>query len=167
LSQHTVKNYLFKVFEKLGVSSRVELLSMTFNWHGQSQAAPKVTDGNTTRYAFLNESNLAGALKSAEQGVLMAQLDLARFFWARRANDKDLIQAYKWYLIVAQEIARTTKGVGGAITVEQRHEAEEMAATWLKRPESMSPSQMRDQLTVTTRKNMQSTGRPLNRRIGR
>lgn len=26
LSQHTVKNYLFKIFEKLGVSSRVELL---------------------------------------------------------------------------------------------------------------------------------------------
>jgi DNA-binding NarL/FixJ family response regulator len=28
LSQHTVKNYLFRVFEKLEVSSRVELLSM-------------------------------------------------------------------------------------------------------------------------------------------
>jgi DNA-binding NarL/FixJ family response regulator len=26
LSEHTVKNYLFKAFEKLGVSSRVELL---------------------------------------------------------------------------------------------------------------------------------------------
>ena len=35
LSQHTVKNYLFKVFEKLGVSSRVELLSMTIN-HGRT-----------------------------------------------------------------------------------------------------------------------------------
>ena len=31
LSQHTVKNYIFKVFEKLGVSSRVELLSMALN----------------------------------------------------------------------------------------------------------------------------------------
>jgi DNA-binding NarL/FixJ family response regulator len=29
LSQHTVKNYLFRVFDKLGVSSRVELLFMT------------------------------------------------------------------------------------------------------------------------------------------
>jgi two-component system nitrate/nitrite response regulator NarL len=26
LSEHTVKNYLFRAFEKLGVSSRVELL---------------------------------------------------------------------------------------------------------------------------------------------
>ncbi|HZQ69329.1 MAG TPA: response regulator transcription factor [Terriglobales bacterium] len=29
LSQHTIKNYLFRVFDKLGVSSRVELLYMT------------------------------------------------------------------------------------------------------------------------------------------
>jgi DNA-binding NarL/FixJ family response regulator len=26
LSEHTVKNYLFRVFEKLGISTRVELL---------------------------------------------------------------------------------------------------------------------------------------------
>ena len=38
LSQHTVKNYLFKVFEKLGVSSRVELLSMALSPDGQSAA---------------------------------------------------------------------------------------------------------------------------------
>src|SRR5262249_32728968 len=29
LSQHTVKNYLFRVFDKLGVSSRIELLFLT------------------------------------------------------------------------------------------------------------------------------------------
>ncbi len=31
LSQHTIKNYLFRVFDKLGVSSRTELLFMTLN----------------------------------------------------------------------------------------------------------------------------------------
>ncbi|HXW93017.1 MAG TPA: response regulator transcription factor [Terriglobales bacterium] len=31
LSQHTIKNYLFRVFDKLGVSSRMELLFMTLN----------------------------------------------------------------------------------------------------------------------------------------
>ncbi len=29
LSQHTIKNYLFRIFDKLGVSSRTELLSVT------------------------------------------------------------------------------------------------------------------------------------------
>jgi two-component system, NarL family, nitrate/nitrite response regulator NarL len=40
LSEHTVKNYLFRAFEKLGVSSRVELL-FYLTTHGQSiSAAP-------------------------------------------------------------------------------------------------------------------------------
>lgn len=35
LSEHTVKNYLFRIFEKLGVSSRIELLFyLTFRGHG-------------------------------------------------------------------------------------------------------------------------------------
>jgi hypothetical protein len=31
LSEHTVKNYLFRIFEKLGMSSRFELLFLLFN----------------------------------------------------------------------------------------------------------------------------------------
>ena len=40
LSQHTVKNHLFRVFDKLGVSSRIELLFMTLTQpvSGQSSA---------------------------------------------------------------------------------------------------------------------------------
>ena len=40
LSQHTIKNYLFRVYDKLGVSSRLELLFMTLTQAG----APQLTD---------------------------------------------------------------------------------------------------------------------------
>ena len=40
LSEHTVKNYLFRIFEKLGVSSRVELL-FYFTTHGHSFESPR------------------------------------------------------------------------------------------------------------------------------
>ena len=40
LSQHTIKNYLFRVYDKLGVSSRLELLFMTL-----TQAGPKPSAG--------------------------------------------------------------------------------------------------------------------------
>ena len=40
LSEHTVKNYLFHAFEKIGVSSRVELL-FYLTLHGQSQRSAK------------------------------------------------------------------------------------------------------------------------------
>ena len=46
LSQHTIKNYLFRVYDKLGVSSRLELLFMTLTQAGSqpSRVAPGATD---------------------------------------------------------------------------------------------------------------------------
>ena len=44
LSEHTVKNYLFRAFEKLGVSSRVELL---FYLDHQSQNSPESSEEDT------------------------------------------------------------------------------------------------------------------------
>lgn len=39
LSRHTIKNYLFRVYDKLGVSSRLELLFMTLNQAGTKPSA--------------------------------------------------------------------------------------------------------------------------------
>ena len=39
LSQHTIKNYLFRIYDKMGVSSRIELLFMTLHEHGSARAA--------------------------------------------------------------------------------------------------------------------------------
>src|SRR5207302_5824900 len=56
LSEHTVKNYLFKVFEKLGISTRVELVLYALAQNHRSDPAvaplrmPQPTDGNRRRY---------------------------------------------------------------------------------------------------------------------
>jgi DNA-binding NarL/FixJ family response regulator len=42
LSQHTIKNYLFRVFDKVGVSSRLELLFMTLTLASTSPLAPEI-----------------------------------------------------------------------------------------------------------------------------
>lgn len=47
LSEHTVKNYLFRAFEKLGVSSRVELL-FHLTMQGQSFGASKAAEEKQT-----------------------------------------------------------------------------------------------------------------------
>ena len=54
LSQHTVKNYLFRVFDKLGVSSRVELLFMTLSQAGtpQSPGGAFVQEGEVANASF-------------------------------------------------------------------------------------------------------------------
>jgi DNA-binding NarL/FixJ family response regulator len=38
LSEHTVKNYLFKIFDKLGISNRVELVLYAMSQADQSNA---------------------------------------------------------------------------------------------------------------------------------
>jgi two-component system nitrate/nitrite response regulator NarL len=50
LSQHTIKNYLFRVFDKLGVSNRLELLFMTLSQSDGMQSRTRLsamaTDGS-------------------------------------------------------------------------------------------------------------------------
>src|SRR5207253_4567713 len=56
LSEHTVKNYLFKVFEKLGISTRVELVLYALSQNHRSHPAIDPVahrnrqDGNQRRY---------------------------------------------------------------------------------------------------------------------
>jgi DNA-binding CsgD family transcriptional regulator len=47
LSQHTIKNYLFRVFDKLGVSSRLELLFMTLSRPVVPQVAGPAFENST------------------------------------------------------------------------------------------------------------------------
>ena len=132
LSQHTVKNYLFRVFDKLGASNRIELLFMTLS---QSSSSPSVFGHVLEHYT---EDNLQDALaltecqEAAEQGLPTAQIALAQMFWNRKANSKDVVQAYKWYLIASGQILQTSKVVGRALTMDQLLHAEQMAADWLR-----------------------------------
>ena len=140
LSEHTVKNYLFRVYDKLGVSSRVELLFMTLSRASSPEPAP--TDVGKD---LQNASILVGYERAAEQGVPAAQLELARYYWTRRTDAKDLIQAYKWYLIAGHQISRTSKSVGKALTMEQLLEAEQLATEWLKKSQKAGPTPLRSQ----------------------
>jgi two-component system, NarL family, nitrate/nitrite response regulator NarL len=150
LSQHTVKNYLFRVFDKLGVSSRFELLSLILSRMEQSESVPSYGPKNYMDHDVLSDSTLAGCRRAAEQGATIAQLELARFYWNRRADSKDLIHAYKWYLISSHQISQISRRVGKAMTIEQKLEAEQMAAEWLKRTQKHPPTSIRDPLIVPT-----------------
>ena len=68
LSQHTIKNYLFRVYDKLGVSSRLELLFMTL-----TQANAPQSVGRTLRNVSRNEnesSDLAPPITMAKEILL-------------------------------------------------------------------------------------------------
>jgi len=133
LSPHTVKNCLFRVFDKLGVSSRVELLFMTMSQDRHAQSALQYFLESHGNVSFHDEATLVACQQAAEQGVLMAQLALAQFYSANRTNPSDAIHTYVWYSIALERISRAWKEVTKAMSVDQLLQAEQMASNWLNK----------------------------------
>jgi hypothetical protein len=148
LSQHTIKNYLFRVFDKLGVSSRMELLSLTLSQPATRtlvSAAAGPGPENENREADSVDGTLAGRQKAADQGEPAAQIALARMYWHGKGAPKDMVSAYMWYLVsertsldMKDEISAAKRKLAESLTTEQVVEAQTKASAWLKRPPQAS-----------------------------
>ena len=95
LSEHTVKNYLFHVFEKLGVSNRMELL-LLFKGSGQATGPGGLSLGNDVRQP------IGAYLKAAEEGVVAAQFIAGLAHLEGYGIEKNERSAYYW-LRMAEE----------------------------------------------------------------
>ena len=113
LSVHTVKNYLSRVFEKLGVSNRCELLFLLFNeGNGLSSRAlrPDVSGlGNPIEIY----------LKAAEEGYAAAQFIVGLAYLEGRGVEKNGHSAYYW-LRTAEENSSAVRQRSRAFTEDLR-----------------------------------------------
>jgi DNA-binding NarL/FixJ family response regulator len=139
LSQHTIKNYLFRVFDKLGVSSRVELLFMTLSQASTPHAAPDSSldrmDGHDHQ-----EATVAVYRKAAEQGLPAAQVRLAQMYCNGHGVPRDMATAYMWYLISEQTsldmkdaISTAKRELASLLTTDEILQAQKKAAQHLKK----------------------------------
>lgn len=137
VSQHTVKNCLFRVFDKLGVSSRFELLSMTLCQ--TPTAEPSTLQARTVEDATKGASSACSIhesdmlKKSAEAGLPAAQLALAQLHLSRRSNPGEMVEAYMWYLIATERALQARESVTKMMTSQQIEEAKERACVWLSK----------------------------------
>jgi two-component system, NarL family, nitrate/nitrite response regulator NarL len=134
LSEHTVKNYLFSIFGKLGVASRLELtLAVKREWIQRANVA------STKHPSVARRDEILDWLRAlAEQGLASAQLLLAQMYCEGRGVSHDRTQAYRLFLLAEKsaqviEISRRArKKLAGEMSPMEIAEAERQAATWLE-----------------------------------
>ena len=133
LSQHTIKNCLFRIFDKLGVSSRVELLFMTLSQGRDVQSVFQHLLSERCYENLRDEAVKAACQNAANRGVLIAQLVLAQYHAHCDPASDAAVRAYGWYSVVAEGISRSSRELAKKLSIEQVLEAEEMAAEKLSR----------------------------------
>jgi two-component system, NarL family, nitrate/nitrite response regulator NarL len=141
LSRHTIKNYLFRVFDKLGVSNRVELLFITLSQSPNVEdPLPRAAKKSPERDSY-EEPTIELFEKAAEQGGLGAQLALAEAYLSRAAGINDLINACTWYLVASERIAQARVNATKMLTAGQLEDAQQKASILL--------AQMRQHICVS------------------
>jgi TPR repeat protein len=134
LSEHTVKNYLFSIFGKLGVSSRLELtLAVKREWIQRANVV-------SMKHAAVarHDDNLDWLRALSEQGLASAQLLLAQLHSEGRGVRQDRTQAYRLFVLAEKsaqviEISRNArKKLADEMSPRELAEAERQAATWIK-----------------------------------
>jgi two-component system, NarL family, nitrate/nitrite response regulator NarL len=88
ISEHTVKNHLFRIFDKLHVSNRIEMLFLMVNGRNSQLSLSQVLWS-----AGFNES---AVVEAAEEGSLRAQCLLGFAHLEGRGVKKDDQTAYHW-----------------------------------------------------------------------
>jgi DNA-binding NarL/FixJ family response regulator len=127
LSQHTVKNYLLHIFDKLGVSSRVEVVLYA---SGQNPPERNIQNPEAIDDIPAEDSDLLTSYRqAARQGYPVSQFRLATILRDGRGCPPDPVSAYVWY-----ELARSTSE---KLSEKSREARDELAAEKLT-PEQLS-----------------------------
>lgn len=140
LSKHTVKNYLLHVFDKLGVSNRVELLFLSVSQTQSNGHNEKLSSGDA-------RSPLRNVLKRAAMGSPDALLKLASCYREGLFVPRSLVSAYMWCLVaerssnlISDQSANKKQELMESLSEKQIAQAERDAQIWRNHLELLQTS---------------------------
>jgi two-component system nitrate/nitrite response regulator NarL len=140
LSENTVKNYLFRIFDKLGISNRVELILYAFG-NMVARLAQPGAPGN-------GEGDILSSCQAAAQRGTTPEYLLGEMYREGRGIAPDKVTSYMWFAIAETMSAEMHKKSRTALTdlardlnAKQMAEAKHNAAQWLKNRGGMKPQQ--------------------------
>lgn len=127
LSPHTVKNHIFRIFEKLGVSSRFELMA-ALGRRRAGQAGTRAGQGKP------ETEDMQGSLQQAARaGIASAQFVLGNMYLTGQGVSKDKVLAYKWLLMAE----RANQDYSEASRISRKRLATEMLAAQIAEAERL------------------------------
>jgi two-component system nitrate/nitrite response regulator NarL len=133
LSEHTIKNYLFRIFDKLGISSRAELIIYALS-HLQRpatlQSEPSLHD---------DSARIRWCHKAAEQ-CSVAPYALGEIYRDGRGVERDQVSALMWFIVaetVSTDVHDKSKvaqqSLKSAMASQDITEARRRAAEWVRK----------------------------------
>jgi DNA-binding CsgD family transcriptional regulator len=146
LSQHTIKNHLLRMFEKLEVSTRAELVLTAL---GQPDAARSCPIAPEEPGDFLGDDSalFERYSKAAEHLCPFAQLKVGEMHLNGRGTTKDPVSAYMWFSLSEEETGQISEAskacrqsLQSGMTAAQIAEAGRHASDWLRQhPGQLKP----------------------------
>ena len=109
LSEHTIKNYLFRIFDKLGVSNRFELLFLLFK-----ECNAQATGRGGAPFGTEIGHPVETYLKAAEEGSVAAQFVVGVAHLEGYCVEKNGLSAYYWFRVAeasSSELGRRSRAL--------------------------------------------------------
>ena len=144
LSENTVKNYIFRIFDKLGISKRVELILYAGSQTSPARRVASSSDSDAASF-FSDDTALLSWCKVAVERLAALHCFLGECYREGRGAPVDKVIALMWFMIaerVAPEILSRNRQarleLARELSAQEAARAESLALEWLrehKRPD--------------------------------
>jgi TPR repeat protein len=114
-----VKNYVFRIFDKVGVSSRAELSFLILSQNNGQQILSPSNGQESRTLQSTHPSDISKLIREAETGSATGALALAQAYRNNGERRQDVLNAYKWYRIACERIAQAQSVLANTMTPDE------------------------------------------------